>query len=483
MNAQDKVVLNRRLFASALLNTAELLIATEGPTGYGERLWEMFTKGGLDLGANSGALRDWMSTQSGWRKRYAGAVELYETRCKGLDPNHPELRRLEREIKDKAREAARLREQVNAADEWQSVFDKLAASLDEVVEPLDLVPYRKSEVSKKAHAVDMTAALSDQHADEIIQGASTWGLERYNFDVFCLRLERYQKMLIEYCTGVHLPQHKVERLHILSLGDALHGDIHDHKHRNHFGNTMRAAVAVADAQAEMIAGVLEHVPYINLVGVSGNHPRTTTRKNMDDPHDNYDFMVLALMQARLSHYIAAGRLDIHAPRSWSAFVEVRGKTLALNHGDDVRGTWGIPWYGFSKKASRVQALVGRQDRRVDYFWYGHYHTDVAATEAGARDVHTGAFTLTDPFAINAVSSGGEPMQSAMIVDDHPGMRSRLLDLPIWLRHEWTERQYWEGKIKPRLGRRGALEALGRSDSEAEQGQFPLITTPKVVKRK
>lgn len=474
----EKVKVNRRLFGSAVVNTAELLISVEGPNGYSERLWEMFTKGGLDLGSNHGSLRDWLGQQPGWRKRFDGAVELYEKRRKGLDPNHPELRRLERQVQEQVQQMRILREKLAAADDQQTVFDRLAATLDSVIEPLDLVPYQKSGVPKKAHPVDMAVALSDQHADEIIQGAATWGLERYNFDIFCLRLQRYQKLLIEYGTGVHLPQHKVERLHVFHLGDSLHGDIHDHKHQNHFGNTMRAAIAVADAQAEMLAGVLEHVPYVNLVGVSGNHPRTTTRKNMDDPHDNFDYMVLALMQARLSRYITAGRLDVHAPRSWSAFVDVRGKVMALNHGDDVRGTWGIPWYGFSKKAARVQALVARAEQRVDFFWYGHYHTDVAVTESGARDVHTGAFTLTDPFAINAVSSGGEPVQSAMIIDDHPGMRSRLLDLPIWLRHEWTEQQYWEGKLKPKLGRAGALSALGTADETAHAGEFPLIRARK-----
>src|SRR5574341_262101 len=30
---------------------------------------------------------------------------------------------------------------------------------------------------------------------------------------------------------------------------------------------------------------------------------------------------------------------------------------ALNHGDDVQGTWSIPWYGFGKHEARVQAAV------------------------------------------------------------------------------------------------------------------------------
>jgi len=461
------------LFGAALIQTAELLISVHGPQGYAEVLWEMYSKDGLDIGANPGSLRDWLSTQRGWRKRYEAAVALFEARQAGRDPNDPLVRKLERTLKQKTNEASRLREQLKDADTARSAFEMLADTLEGVVTPLVTLPYAPRP-GKKGHPVDFVVALSDQHADAQIEGPMTWGLERYNYDIFCLRLERWQRLIIEYGTGQHLPEHRVERLHIFSLGDALHGDIHDHKHQNHFGNTMRAAVAVADAQAEAIAGILEHIPYVNLVGVSGNHPRTTARKNMDDPHDNFDFMVLALMQARLSRYIAEKRLDIHVPRAWSAFVNVRGKVMALNHGDDVRGTWGIPWYGFSRKASRVQSLISRQDARVDYFWYGHYHTDVGVTEAGARNVHSGAFTFTDPYAMTALNAGGEPMQTAMMIDDSPGMRSRIVELPIWLRDEQAEDAYWKGKRTPKLGRHGALSVLGAVDAVAGGGQFPLI---------
>lgn len=472
--SQEVVKLNRRLFGTALLNYAEQHIQTHGPNGYGEVLFDAFTKHGLDLGASASALREWVTQQPGWRKRYEKANELYQQRIAGIDPNHPELRRLERSLKATKQEVERLAAQLGAYDAKQTAFEQLAETLSDVVEPLEYVePATRDTETKDRYPVDMVAALTDQHADELITGPATWGLERHNFDVFCLRLERYTRLLAEYATQ-HLPKHRVERVHLFHLGDSLHGDGHNNKHRNHFGNSMRAAVAVADAQAEAITWLLQHVPYVNLVGVSGNHPRTTVKKDHVDPHDNFDFMVVALMAARLQNYIAEGRLDIHAPKSWSAFVDVRGKVMALNHGDDVKGTWGIPWYGFAKKQGRVQALVGRKDVTIDYFWYGHYHTDVAATEAGVRGVHSGAFTATDGWTAEAIASGGEPMQSMMIVDDHPGMRSRLADIPIWLRDEKVENAYWAGKLVPTFGRTNTLTQIARPDEMANAGAFPLI---------
>lgn len=475
MSDQEKVKLNRRLFGSALLTFAEQHIQMHGPAGYGEALFDAFTKGGLELGASHGALREWVTQQPGWRKRYERANELFEQRKQGLDPNHPELRRLERALQNTRQEAGRLGQQLAAMDAKRTAFEQLADTLSEVVEPLEVVaPITDwgTAVSPR-HPVDLCAALTDEHADEVITGPATWGLERFNFDIFCLRYERYCRLLVEYVTQ-HLPQHRVERLHLFKLGDAVHGDGHGNKYRNHFGNTMKAAIAVADAEAEGIAWMLQYVPYINIVGISGNHPRNTVKKDHVDPHDNFDFMVTALLAARLSRYVAEGRLDVHAPKSWSAFVDVRGKTMALNHGDDVQGTWGIPWYGFAKKQGRMQAMVARKEAKVDFFWYGHHHTDVGVTEAGARAVHSGAFTMTDGWTAEKLACGGEPMQSAMIVDDHDGMRSRLLDLPLWVRDEKVEADFWAGKLKPTFGRTNTLTQLGTPDEMANAGAFPLI---------
>ncbi len=473
---QEKVKLNRKLFGSALLNFAEQHIQMHGPNGYGEAVFESFTKGGLELGASAGALRDWIGQQPGWRKRYEKATELFEQRKKGLDPNHPELRRLERALTNTQLEAKRLHEQLGAYDSRQTAFEQLADTLSEVVEPLELVSPTidwGTEVKTK-HSVDLVSALTDEHADEVISGPATWGLERYNFDVFCLRLERWARLNVEYVTQ-HLPKHHVERQWIFKLGDSLHGEGHGNKHRNHFGNTMRAAIAVGDAEAEAIAWMLQFIPYIGIIGVSGNHPRVTVKKDHVDPHDNFDFMVSAIVAARLSRYVAEGRCDIVAPKAWTAFANVRGKIMALNHGDDVKGTWGIPWYGFAKKQGRVQAMVGRKDAKVDFFWYGHHHTDVSATEAGVRAVHSGAFTTTDGWTAEAIASGGEPMQASMLIDDHEGMRSRILDIPIWLRDEKVERAFWAGKVKPAFGRTNTLTQLGTPDEMALAGDFPLIT--------
>lgn len=413
-----------------------------------------------------------LRTDKKWKTVKTQALKELEKDPSPMDPTHPELRDLERKIQESRTENAQLRAKLKEADANKSVFEQAAAVIRQEVKPWTPQLLTLSKPQAGQFLVDGAVALTDEHADEIIRGAATWGLERYNFDVFRIRLMRYVKVLGAYITQ-HLPRYNFERLWVMSLGDKIHGNLHlpGQQYRNHFANDLRASIAVAEAEADAIAQILQFVPHVVMVCVSGNHPRRTAKKDYGDPHDNHDFLCAALMEARLRNYIEEGRLEIFAPKSWSAYCEIRGRVHCLNHGDDVKGTWGIPWYGFSKKENRVQALVGRKDVRVDYFWYGHYHTDMSVTESGARGIHAAAWTLTSDFSINAIASGSEPSQPLEVLDEEHG---RILEVPIYLRDEVREQKYWDGDYTPELGRPVGLEHLALADALAEAGGFPLI---------
>jgi len=409
---------------------------------------------------------------SKWKAEKAKALKSLEVDPQPMDPTHPELRDLERKLQESRAEISQLRAKLKEADADKSVFGQAVEVIRSQVVAWEPRPLVLPRTQAEPFAVDGAVSLTDEHADEVISGASTWGLERYNFDVFRIRLQRYVKVLGAYLTQ-HLPRYRFERLWINKLGDSLHGNLHlpGQKYRNHFANDLRAAIAVGEAEADAVANLLQFVPAITLIAVSGNHPRQTAKKDYGDPHDNYDFLVAAFMEARLRNYVEEGRLQIFAPRSWSAYAEIRGRVHALNHGDDVKGTWGVPWYGFSKKEGRVQALVGRKDVRIDYFWYGHNHTDIGRTENGARSIHSAAWTLTSDYSINALAAGSEPSQPLEILDEEHG---RILEVPIYLRDPVREAAYWRGEYQPELGRSTTLENLALADTLAEVGEFPLI---------
>lgn len=367
---------------------------------------------------------------------------------KKIDPTNAEILRLGQQLTVKTDVIGALTKQLKASQRAEVLFQELAGVIHETTSPLKLIKDIRIVRSGDSGEFDLVILLSDEHADQVVSRSGSWGLEYYNFNIFRCRLQRLLEQIIKYAT-IHLPRHRFVRLWVLKLGDAVNGDIHGSGPKNHFGNTIKASLATGDAEAQFVAAL---VPYfeggVHVVAVSGNHPRRSMRKDYGGPHDNFDYLVVSQMAARLSDYIAEGKVTVHAPEAWTAFVEIRGKLFCLNHGDDVKGFAGHPWYGFDRKNNRVQAMVARFNQRIDFFCYGHYHTDIGFPSAGARSLHSGAFPMTDPFAINALAAGNEPVQTLYVMDDKIG---RVMDIPVYTRNEKNEQLYMAGKYNPSIG--------------------------------
>lgn len=370
----------------------------------------------------------------------------------------PQILRLERENQILKDELALHKRKLVASRRQENIFLELSEVIRQTVEPLAPVPVILPKASERQTPVDAVALISDEHADQVITSAGTWGLESYDFNIFRCRLHRWTKTVMKYLT-VHLPRHRFERLWIFKLGDSVQGDIHGAGPRNHFGNTLKAALALGDAEAQAFQALSRILP-VHIVGVSGNHPRMSLRKDYPDPHSNFDYLVMTQIATRLQKEIAAGKVSVHAPRAWSAYVEVRGRLWALNHGDDVRGYAGIPWYGFGRKHNKVQALVSRKGTRVKFFAHGHYHTAIQAQENDAESLHAGNWSVTDQFAAEALAAGSEPVQQLYAVDDDYGI---VLPIPIYVRDEAEEARYREGLWEPDFGRSLIIDQISKPD--------------------
>lgn len=393
------------------------------------------------------------------RRAYARAVGVEAARAP-LDPTHPQLLRLERDNALLADTVRELKRKVRATHREAALFDALAETIKEHAAPFPVAPapaFDSRKVGLQRTPVDAVLLLSDEHADQVIDPAVVWGLEDYDFNIFRCRLQRLADVITEYVT-IHLPAHQFERLWIFKLGDTVNGDIHDAGPRNHFANTVKAALAVGDAEAQFVQQLLPHFPGgVHVVGVSGNHPRRTRMKDYDGPHDNYDYLAGVQLATRLGAEIAAGRVTVTLPESFSAYVEVRGRLWALNHGDDVLGYSGIPWVGFDKRNNRVQSILATADEHADYFAYGHYHTAAEFASAGGRSFHSGAWTYVDPFALEKLALGGhEPVQTLYVMDDKHGI---ILPVPIYTRDRSRESAFRAGRYEPLIGRGLAVDAV------------------------
>lgn len=710
------------------------------------------------------------------------------------DTAQPKYLSLEKRVTVLTEKLRAAEEKLKSAYIVENHADEIKAAIAEHTTPLSPLPQSLLDRTRAAiersrsdepTVCDAVLLLSDEHADEVIQTEATWGLERYNFDVFRVRLSRLMRVVQDY-VSVHLPAHHFQRLWVFKLGDGVHGDIHGAGPNNHFKNTLKAAVAVGDAEAQFIQGLIPLFPGgVHVVAVSGNHPRrclddstevwtrrgwlrytdlrkddevygintvrdrgewqpieavheydspgslvvsegrvinfavteehrfplakrvsggqsyrfakvgeltaasripvstsnknrgcgldeaririaawlltdghfnhqkhryvaftqresnkhkitelldqigvgysqfanpkrdrviqgkavpaehqqvsfnirvnaegsrrihefcpnkrslphwtwamnasefewfldsfidgdgtyktgksaaiygtkeildemqalcsmngrsallgqdrravngyrlsicprdsarietrtevrpyagkvwclsvrygnfmvrragkvhftgNSVKKNYGGPQDNYDWLIAHQISTRLQREIEAQRVTINIPNSWSAFVEVRDRLWCLNHGDDVIGHAGIPWYGFERKNQRVQALVSKYSQRIDYFCYGHYHTPIQFRSAGGKSLHNGAFSFTDDYALNKIGAGGDPEQMLYVVDDKRGI---VLPIPIDVRDPESEDKVLRGELEPEIGYSGVGASLAISTLRPE----------------
>lgn len=386
------------------------------------------------------------------------------------DPTDVEVLRLEREKLELQQRVKELNAKLTATHREQGLFQELAQVIRTTSVPLP--PARQTKITPKKDATpcDLVLLLADEHADEVVNCQASWGLEEYNFNIFRVRLQRLFDLVVEYST-IHLPRHHFERLWIFKLGDSINGDVHGHGPRNHFANTLKAALAVGDVEAQFVSGLLPFFECgVHVVGVSGNHPRRSSagKKDFDGPLDNFDYLVGTQMATRLAPAIDEGRASVTLPEAWSAFVRVRNGLWALNHGDDATSYTGLPWVGFDRRNNRVQTALQTLNERVNFFCYGHFHTPANFISGGAKSVHSGAWCAADTYALNRLAMAGEPQQDLMVIDDKPGTQGLILPIPIYVRDAQREQQYRAQEYDPALGRHLVLDTVRPKTSEGFQ---------------
>lgn len=393
---------------------------------------------------------------------------------KPLDPTNEEILRLERKLTIVTRDAGDLRAKLTKSHTEGALYELAAEAIRSHTTPLKGVTIRPQPSGSGDNEFDLVILLSDEHADQRISAAGTWGLEYFDFNMFRCRLQRLLQQAINHVT-IYLPAHKFNRCWVLKLGDGVNGDIHGHGPRNHFGNTVKAALATGDTEAQFVAALVPYFPGgVHVVAVSGNHPRRSSKKDFEGPQDNFDYLIATQIATRLTNLISDGNVSIHVPDSWTAFVEIRGRIWALNHGDDVIGFAGIPWYGFDRKNNRVQALVASFDQKIDYFAYGHYHTALSFPSGGAQSLHNGAFPMTDPYALEHVAVGKPPKQMIYTVNDERGI---TLPIPIDLRDPKLEQAFRRGEYEPELGKNLIINQVTTPSTE---GKFDIYRAPQNI---
>lgn len=351
-----------------------------------------------------------------------------------MDEHETELFKLRSEIEHLREERNSYKRRLRRAAKTQGLFQAIADELEENIKPLRPLPASRPSYSPSNTVEHLVMHISDGHHDQEITAEDTGGLEVYNFPISMCRAERYVDATLKWTQQTLAPQFYFPSLTILAYGDHTSGEIHGAVSRSYFRNSFKNAFAIGQLHSLMYRDLAPYFEQVNIVYVPGNHGRRSRKKDYHGAHDNWDYMIAKVAQLHLRD---VENISFCIPNSFSANVDIDGVGFHIFHGDDIRSSLGIPWYGLEKRRHRMMALENvRQGVPIRYYCCGHFHRPGSTTEVNGEMLINGAWPASDAFAYNSLGGFTEPSQLIHGVNDKYGITWRL---PVKLRCDY-ERQ-------------------------------------------
>lgn len=235
----------------------------------------------------------------------------------------------------------------------------------------------RSSEGKKGRSV-IGALTSDVHMGEVIDAEEILGINAYSPDICRVRMQRYFEAVCTVGTR-WAADTECEGVLLAMAGDLISGDIHDELRMTNALTAHEQVSAVVGVYAAGVRLLLEAYPRVHIVGVPGNHGRTTHKPTAKlYSRLSYDILAVSMLAEQLRD---EPRVTFQFGRAKDQITPVFGRTVFTTHGDKIgtRGGMGfagpmLPIVRGTKKISEQQASIGR---RPDLIQHGHYHTSGA----------------------------------------------------------------------------------------------------------
>jgi hypothetical protein len=340
------------------------------------------------------------------------------------DPTNRKILELEADLIHATEERNRARTKAKASAKLEGLFQSMTGVLENHITPMKALPKARKKPAKKGliteHAV---LHLSDGHHDQVINPGECGGLETYDFPISCCRAEKLVESTIQWTQDRLSPGFRFPVLNVLAYGDFTSGEIHGAAGRSYFRRMMNNTYAIGQLHALMYRDLAVHFDQVNVVYVPGNHGRRTPKKDYHGAQDNWDYLV-GLM-AKL-HCQDIDNVSFCIPDAWSINLDINGVGFNIAHGDDIRSSMGIPWYGLQRRTKRLQSLAPLLDGpRVRYHCVGHFHQKGMVGEQDTEIIMNGPWPATDAFSYNSLAAYSEPFQWLHGVNPKYGITWRL----------------------------------------------------------
>ncbi len=264
--------------------------------------------------------------ESKYRKQYQSFSKMMEANenlfftedeyLKKIREEKEEFYKAKKQFQDQRREYNKILTMDARSDHLTEELIKVAKSL----------PMRElnnfSDVPVVESDKEAVLILADWHYGEISD--NIWN--KYNTDICKQRVKKLYEKVSQY-----LKHHCIEKLHIMLLGDEIHGSIHSSCRVMSEENTCEQLMHVSEILAQFINELSAKVKCIDVYSTYGNHARTIQNKDDSIHSDNMERIIPWWLKQRLQNN---NRVNIIESDYYEFIVfNVCGYNIAACHGD------------------------------------------------------------------------------------------------------------------------------------------------------
>ena len=300
------------------------------------------------------------------------------------------------EYRDDLRKDARARWLVESMKECASKKEPLYI-------PQGSIDQKKAEGGKEA-----VLLLSDMHIGMCIDSFCN----KYDAEI---AKERMKRLVSE--VGYHCMLHKVSTLHVLDLGDEIHGLIHNSARLSQEYDAAEQVMVASELIAEALNALTAYVR-VTYRGCLDNHARMMANYKDSKDTENFGRLIHFYLKSRLALNKKVSFPEDNLDPSLGMLTLSNGETMLFAHGhlDDP-----------TKAVQEIYGIVmsmPNPPKRVRYFCLGHYHSEKMKQFQWLRVIVNSAFCGTDEYALSKRLIS-EPSQTLLIFDGDTLIENRI----------------------------------------------------------
>jgi len=281
-------------------------------------------------------------------------------------------------------------------------------------------PPKISTAPKSSSEEELVLCLGDIHAGEKVEAEEVNGINEYNFDILNFRLKYLADSVVDISMN-KLSGYTFKKLHILGLGDWITGTIHQELVEHGEGTVVECVMNLAYVIAQMIRELATIFEEIEFVGVFGNHGRLHKKPRFKGRYANWDYVCYQTLSMLLANQ---RNVKFKIPKSFWVLHEINGQNFLILHGDNIKSSLGIPWYGINRTVANLKELLEAKNQRFRYIILGHFHNLGVLDRVKGELIVNGSLIGGNEFSVGAMFTSSEACQHFCGVHHKKGMTFR-----------------------------------------------------------